>query len=77
MTSVSTMCLISSIKFPRSVDDIDLYTGGLSELHTSGAIVGPVFRCIIAKQFYNIRRSDRYWYENDMPETGFTKGDYE
>ncbi|GAV03930.1 hypothetical protein RvY_14293-2 [Ramazzottius varieornatus] len=56
-----------------SVDDIDLYTGGLSEVHTSGAVVGPVFRCIIAKQFHNIRRSDRYWYENDMPETGFTK----
>lgn len=47
-----------------SVDEIDLWTGGLSESLAPGAFVGPTFQRIIAKQFENLRDGDRLWFEN-------------
>ena len=45
-------------------DDIDLFAGGISERHAPGAIVGPLFRCILGRQFQFLRDGDRYYYEN-------------
>ncbi|OXA60413.1 Peroxidasin [Folsomia candida] len=62
-------------KFKRiyaSVDDIDLFPGGLAETAVMGGIVGPTFACIIAKQFHSLRHCDRFWYENAEPLTRFT-----
>jgi peroxidase len=47
-----------------SVDNIDLFIGGLAEDHASGAMVGPTFQAIIAKQFENLRDGDRLWWQN-------------
>ena len=55
----------------RHVYDIDLFSGGLFELPLEGAIVGPTFACIIALQFQNLKRCDRFWYETPDASIGF------
>ncbi|XP_031831512.1 uncharacterized protein LOC116426555 [Nomia melanderi] len=49
------------------VEDIDLLLGGILEIPTKGAAVGPTFECLLKRQFVKLRNSDRFWYENDLP----------
>lgn len=50
-----------------SVNDIDLWVGGLSEPHVPGAMVGETFRAILRDQFERLRDGDRFWYESYLP----------
>ena len=58
-----------------NVSDIDLFTGGLAETPNTGAVVGRTLGCLIGRQFHYLRRGDRYWYENELPPSSFTKGE--
>ncbi|KAK8405843.1 hypothetical protein O3P69_001963 [Scylla paramamosain] len=56
----------------KSVDDMDLWSAGVSERPLPGSMLGPVFSCIIATQMQRIRRGDRYWYELPDQPSSFT-----
>jgi len=56
-----------------SVEDIDLYVGGLSERHVPDGFVGPTFACIIGSQFERYKFGDRYFYEHGGMYSSFTE----
>ena len=67
----------------RHIEDIDLFTGGLSEIPLSDldlgpkaqghpGILGPTFACIIAEQFSHLRKCDRFWFETSEDRLGFS-----
>lgn len=40
-------------------DNIDIWLGGVAEPLVPGGRVGPLFACLIAKQFQSVRQGDR------------------
>ncbi len=50
-----------------SVEDIDLWVGGLAEPHAPGALVGATFQAILRDQFERLRDGDRFWYQSYLP----------
>ena len=54
----------------KTVDDIDLFIGGILESPSDGSLLGPTFLCIIGDQFQRIKTADRLWYEEE--DNGFT-----
>jgi hypothetical protein len=45
-----------------SVDDMDVWVGGLAEDHVAGGMVGELFATVIAGQFERLRDGDRFFY---------------
>ncbi|XP_068229141.1 peroxidase-like [Palaemon carinicauda] len=54
------------------VDDIDLWSAGVSERPLRGSLLGPTFSCIVAHQMARTRKGDRYWYELPGQPSSFT-----
>ena len=50
-----------------TVDDIDLWVGGLLEKHVEGSQLGQTFHRIVKRQFEDIRDGDSFWYEWRLP----------
>ena len=57
-----------------SIENLDLYIGGLLERKDSDAILGPTFKCLVGDQFRRIRLGDRFWYEEPNQAGSFTIG---
>jgi peroxidase len=47
-----------------SVNNVELWIGGLAENHAPGALVGPTFQAIIAHQFESLRDGDPLFFQN-------------
>jgi hypothetical protein len=47
-----------------SVDDVDLWVGGLAEEHRPRSHLGPLYHAILVEQFTALRDGDRFWYRN-------------
>lgn len=59
-------------KIYMNASDIDLLVGALSENPAMGTVFGPTLSCLFSLQFANLRNSDRFWYENDIPPSSLT-----
>ena len=60
-----------------TVDDIDVWVGGLAEDHLPESSVGELFQTILVDQFERLRDGDRFWYQHalnqwDLPEVAAT-----
>ena len=49
-----------------SVDDIDLWIGGLAEDQLPGAMVGQLISGFVKRQFKDLRDGDRLWYRRSL-----------
>ena len=49
-----------------TVDDVDLWIGGLAEAQVNGGLLGETFNTIVADQFLRLRDGDRFFYQNDL-----------
>ncbi|KAI9556896.1 hypothetical protein GHT06_016690 [Daphnia sinensis] len=72
-STTSEEVITSFKKLYGSPKDIDLYIGGVTEKHVPGALVGPTFGYIIATQFENLKRSDRFFYSDLTKNISFSK----
>ncbi|XP_061403669.1 eosinophil peroxidase-like isoform X2 [Lethenteron reissneri] len=48
-----------------SADNVDVWLAGLLEVPVPGGRVGPLFSCLLARQFALIRDGDRFWHERE------------
>jgi peroxidase len=65
INAVVVLQVINNLKrVYATVKDIDLFIGGVTEKPMPGAAVGPTFHYIIGQQFDNLRRTDRFFYDD-------------
>lgn len=57
----------------EDVENVDLFSGGISEIALPGAAVGPTFGHIIALQFRNMKFGDRFYFEHGGAKPFFTE----
>ncbi|XP_050396155.1 peroxidase-like protein 3 [Patella vulgata] len=57
----------------KSVDDIDVFAGGMAEENEKGSVLGPLFNCILGRQFSDLKCGDSFWYETTDQKRGFSE----
>lgn len=55
----------------KTVVDVDIFAGAISESPVPGSQFGFTFTCILLEQFNNSRSGDRFWYETNDHLVGF------
>ena len=50
----------------ESVEDVDLWLGGISEDAVNGGLLGETFNLIVSEQFQRLRDGDRFFYLNEL-----------
>ena len=50
----------------NSIDDVDLWIGGLAEVHVNGGLVGETFNSILTDQFLRTRDGDRFFFTSEL-----------
>ncbi|XP_050422954.1 lactoperoxidase-like isoform X2 [Adelges cooleyi] len=68
---VEQTTLLSIKQLYKSVNDVDAYTGMISEKPLPNGLLGPTLTCLLADQFVRIKRGDRYWYETEEKPQAF------
>lgn len=66
------LCLSYSFSSPQ---DVDVYTGALSEAPLEGAIFGPLLSCLVSDQFMRLKLGDAHWYERKVGPQRFSRGE--
>jgi len=62
-------------KYYGNIGNIDLWVGLVNERVEEGSLVGPTASCMIARQFYILKASDSFYYENGLnPVRRFSSG---
>jgi len=64
--------LLNVLSLSRNANDIDLLVGALLEEPVVGALFGPTISCLLSLQFEQLKQTDRFWYENEIPPSSFT-----
>ncbi|XP_062557613.1 chorion peroxidase [Armigeres subalbatus] len=57
----------------RDPENVDVYSGALSERPIEGGVVGPLIACLLADQFVRLKQGDSFWYERRRGPQRFTK----
>ncbi|GFR82952.1 chorion peroxidase-like [Elysia marginata] len=52
-------------------DDIELFSGGVSERSAFGGVVGETFNCLITRQMRSLKFGDRYFFTHERGNQGF------
>ena len=54
------------------MDDIDLFSGGISEPVVDGGLLGETFGELLAIQFHRVKFGDRFFFDNKRGHAGFS-----
>ncbi|XP_055598963.1 chorion peroxidase [Uranotaenia lowii] len=60
-------------KIYQQPENVDVYSGALSEPPVKGGIVGPLLTCLIGDQFLRLKQGDSFWYERRKGPQRFTR----
>jgi hypothetical protein len=61
----SQHCLNTLPNLVYHVKNVEAYVGMLCENPLPGAVVGPTAACILQRQYYNLRESDRWFFDRN------------